>query len=307
MQEYLGEVAFPADAEPFQGDYGPRYSVKFRLVDAAGNPVAAPPRCRTDKEGRVSVFASPTDPVTPYLRSLQRNQVVKLMWTGDSNAKKTSMDLVVPAEYAGVAPQPVPMGTPAPTRPVPVNVPSQKPMVADQPQVWYPLTDEEMDAFLHIAGTMMDTAIVLMTTAQVKLAQAGFGEVKDLRVLQALAATGYIQAGREYKRGMTVHKPAQLDEAESVFLAGIDNSSEESLVASVLDGIAVSVSMTRQEVAELLKSFGLTRAELTGGQESQLFLLNVARTYYEAAKEKSQAECRRLIEDKFGLKDASIF
>lgn len=307
MQLFTGEVVFAADPQPYDAGYGPRYNVKVRLDQPA------PERVRTDKEGRVTVFVRPTDSDAPFLRSLVKGDRVTLSWD-DGNAKKTSMDLVVPAGFVGEAQPPLPAQTTQTYRPPAIDggVAFRTPdgqAVRAEPPTWYPLADEEREAFLSIAGHSMDLAIILMSEAQVKLALAGFGEVSDLRVLQALAASGHIQAHKEYRRGMVVHKPATLDETESAFLAAIDNSSEDALVASVLDGVARAVGSDRKAVGELFKSFGLTRNELAGGQDSQLFLLNVARTYYEALRTEngSEPQARRIVEEKFNLSDASLF
>lgn len=295
MQLFTGQVAFAADPQPYEGTYGPRFSIKVQLDPGQ----VVPPRCRTDAQGRVSVFVKPNDAETPYLRSLQRDDRVTLSWD-EANSKKSSMDLVVPAGYvvtAALPPLPPQVQQPPPTYQQQA-APTGK--AADTGAVWYPPTDSERDVKVAIGREVIKLQLELMNEAQVEAVKAGFPDLTP-DVIQDLAATGLIQAERTYRPGMVAYKPAVLDEIETAFLSGVDDTSEETLVASVLDGIAKAVGKDRRAITELLSSFGLRRDSLSGGQDNQLFLLSVARAYYTELAASNEADTRRKIEKEFNL------
>lgn len=301
MQLFTGSVVFAADPEPKDWGNGPRFSIKVLLDQPA------PAGAKTDDRGRVAVYVNPTDAETPYLRSLKRDDRVQLSWD-EGNSKKKSLDLIIPAGFSGGSPppqQPAISQYAAPATTQATNPNQLTPLTPPPSPVWYPPSDADKDAKVAIATETIRLQLELMTVTQVEAAKAGFELSID--VVQDIAVTGLIAADKQFRPGMTVYKPAELDEVERAFLAGLDTSTPDALLASVLDGIGAAVKETRNDVAALLKSFGLSRDAITGSQDSQLFLLNVARTYTDTKLVDGEAAARRKVEAQFGLKDASIF
>lgn len=181
MQTYNATVEFPAPEEPFNGDYGPKYSVALRPDDQSAPKV---------NDGLIKIYRSPDHSSTPYMRSLRKGDRVQLVYVAKGGMSyydfvMNGAENVQPTTHTA----PVETATPTPVK-------KQEP----QTRIYIPFSDEETETFVKIAQEQVEIILSLMKN----IPDDGLGLSTEDR--RAIAVTAYIQANKVYSRGMVLEE-----------------------------------------------------------------------------------------------------
>ena len=181
MQIIPATVKWPAQDEPFETQYGPKYNISLTPDD--------PHVPKVNGDGDIKIFRSPDHGNVPYMKSLKVGDRVNLIYV--NKGRNPYYDFMMDSN-----PQPI---TNKP------QVESVKPTTyVPPPKVYQPMSDAETEAFVAIATEQIEVLLNLMMN--VPPVPGMELSTEDKRVI---ATTAYIQANKVFSRGTVLpgHEP----------------------------------------------------------------------------------------------------
>jgi hypothetical protein len=223
---YTGSVEWPCDPEPFEGDYGPKYSLKVRM-DNANAPKA--------RDGIVTIYRAPDHGDTPFMRSLVKDDPVQLLLV--EKKPNPYWSFVVPQDWVPSGPPPTAAPQQQRWQDVKTSVPAPSSSAAPKPTNEYqPVTVEDALVFQRVAGDIANNLVGVYNMMRGLLP-----EDTPEETVRAFSSTVFIQANKVYRQGMVINEPVEHTELEEKYITYVNEAVGDTWTKSAVAKAIVSV------------------------------------------------------------------
>jgi hypothetical protein len=229
MQLEKAFVEYPTKDTPYEGNYGPSFSIGL-IPENDGLH-------RVNEKGILNIWKKEGSAQANFMQTLAKGDAVNIIWTEPSSGRQGYWAFIIPK--GGITPPTA--QSPAPT-----------PLIKQSQSTWLPYTDDE----LNVLDVMMAEEIQIISHMGIdrvgELIEAASTDDK-IRI----AITAYINAKKSFCRGMALAASASLDKDAYVNAVKAGGSD---VMQAVLQSICIYAKGYKSidEVIEVFKKVGLS-------------------------------------------------